>query len=100
MTRYIAAYDTESPACLNACRQIVEVHRRWEMPATFFITGRVLEANPDDYRSLLDDPLFEVATQTYSHRMLRDHPFCGDAVSIDQKRLELLEGQACDERVF
>ena len=27
-TRYIAAYDTESPDCLAACRKIVEVHKR------------------------------------------------------------------------
>jgi len=42
VTRYIAAYDTESPACLNACGRIVEVHKRMEMPATFFIVGRTL----------------------------------------------------------
>jgi len=44
-TVYIAAYDTESPTCLPACRRIVEVHKRLRMPATFFITGRTLEGN-------------------------------------------------------
>ena len=39
-TSYIAAYDTESPGCLEACRKIVEVHKRFQMPATFFITLR------------------------------------------------------------
>ena len=69
-TRYIAAYDTESPACLAACRKIVEVHKRFEMPATFFILGKTLDANPDEYRQLLDHPLFEIATHTYTHQML------------------------------
>ncbi|MFC1794569.1 polysaccharide deacetylase family protein [Planctomycetota bacterium] len=72
-TRYIAAYDTESPDCLTACRKIVEVHKRFEMPATFFMLGKTLDANPAEYRELLDDPLFEIATHTYSHQMLRDN---------------------------
>lgn len=100
MTRYIAAYDTESPACLEACRKIVEVHRRYELPATFFITGKTLEANPTEYRDLLDHPLFEVASHTYSHKMLRDHPFCGPAVSDREIRDEILRGKECVEDVF
>lgn len=100
MTHYIAAYDTESPACLVACRKIVEMHRRYEMPATFFITGKTLEANQVDYRELLDNPLFEVASHTYSHRMLRDHPFCGKAVSEEEKRVEIFRGKQIVEKVF
>jgi peptidoglycan/xylan/chitin deacetylase (PgdA/CDA1 family) len=100
MTYYIAAYDTESPACLQACEKIVDVHHRYEMPATFFITGKTLEANPTEYRVLLDDPLFEVSSHTYSHKMLRDHPFCGQAASEEQRRIEIFEGKATIERVF
>ncbi|MBN1127176.1 MAG: polysaccharide deacetylase family protein [Sedimentisphaerales bacterium] len=99
-TRYIAAYDTESSDCLAACRKIVKVHRQFEMPATFFILGRTLDANPTAYRELLDDPLFEIATHTYSHRMLRDHQFCGSAIPLDEKRKEIFEGKASVERVF
>ena len=99
-TRYIAAYDTESPGCLAACRKIVEVHKRFEMPATFFIVGRTLDANPDEYRKLLDDPLFEIASHTYSHRMLRDNDFCGPAVSMDERRKEIFKGKETVERVF
>ena len=88
-TRYIAAYDTESPACLPACRKIVEVHKRFEMPATFFIVGKTLDANPAEYRKLLEDPLFEIASHTYSHQMLRDNVFCGQAISMDQRREEI-----------
>jgi RNA polymerase sigma factor (sigma-70 family) len=59
-TRYIAAYDTESPDCLAACRKIVEVHKRFDMPATFFVLGKTLDANAAEYRKILDDPLFEM----------------------------------------
>jgi len=100
MTYYIAAYDTESPNCLAACRKIVEVHQRYEMPATFFIVGRILEANPGDYRELLDDPIFEVASHTYSHKMLRDHPFCGPAAPEEQRREEIFRGKDAVERIF
>ena len=99
-TRYIAAYDTESPACLAACRKIVEIHKRFEMPATFFILGKTLEANSFEYRELLDDPLFEIATHTYSHQMLRDNDFCGSAVSLEEKRKEIFKGKEAVERIF
>jgi peptidoglycan/xylan/chitin deacetylase (PgdA/CDA1 family) len=97
---YIAAYDTESQRCLEACRKIVEIHKRFGMPATFFIIGRILEANAAEYRQLLDDPLFEIATHTYSHKMLRDNPFCGPAVSFEDKKKEIFDGKAAVEKVF
>ena len=99
-TLYIAAYDTESPDCLAACRKIVKVYKRFEMPATFFILGRTLDANPAEYRELLDDPLFEIATHTYSHQMLRDNEFCGSAVSLDEQRKEIFKGKESVEHVF
>jgi hypothetical protein len=99
-TRYIAAYDTESPGCLASCRKIVEIHKRFEIPATFFIVGKVLDANPVEYRKLLDDPLFEIASHTYTHQMLRDNDFCGQAVSMDERRKEIFKGKKAVERVF
>jgi len=99
-TRYIAAYDTESPACLPACRRIVAVHRRLEMPATFFITGRTLEANVKEYKELLADPLFEVASHTWSHKLLRDNALCGRAVSPDEQRQEIFRSKELIESVF
>jgi peptidoglycan/xylan/chitin deacetylase (PgdA/CDA1 family) len=99
-TRYIAAYDTESTRCLEACRKIVEVHKRFQIPATFFIVGKLLEENSSAYRTLLDDPLFEIASHTYSHKMLRENPFCGQAVSPEEKRKEIFEGKKIIENVF
>ena len=100
MPRYVAAYDTESPDCLDACRKIVEVHRRHDMPATFFITGQALTADADEYRRLLDDPLFEVATHTWSHGMLLDHPFCGPALPAPEVAEQITRGKAAAEDVF
>ena len=99
-TRYIAAYDTESPACLPACRKIVEVHKRLQMPATFFITGKTLEANAKEYKDLLTDPLFEVASHTWSHKLLRDNTLCGRAVSAEEKKEEIFRSRELIERVF
>jgi hypothetical protein len=110
MTRYIAAYDTEMsgvrkprpdvPSCLEACRRIVEVHRRHGMPATFFVVGRVLEEAPDEFRRLLDDPLFEIASHGYAHKVLADHPLCGPAPAPDEIREEVQRGVESVERVF
>lgn len=99
-TRYIAAYDTESPACLAACGKIVEVHKRLQVPATFFITGRTLEANTREYKELLADPLFEVASHTWSHKLLRDHALCGRAASPEEGKEEIFKAKELIEHVF
>jgi peptidoglycan/xylan/chitin deacetylase (PgdA/CDA1 family) len=70
------------------------------MPATFFMLGKTLDADPAEYRKLLDHPLFEVATHTYSHQMLRDNDFCGSAVSLEERRTEIFRGKEAIERVF
>ncbi len=110
MTYYIAAYDTEMwntarfgagvPTCLEAARRIAEVHRRYQMPATFFIVGRAVESDPAGYRATLDDPLFELASHTYSHRMLRDHPLCGPAASPAEIHEEIWRGKEVIEQTF
>ena len=99
-TLYIAAYDVENTACLEGCRRIVEVHRRLKMPATFFVVGQRLEEHPDEFRRLLNDPLFEIATHTYSHGLLRDNALCGPALPLDRVREEIERGVQWIERVF
>lgn len=100
MTVFLVSYDTESPACLDATRQIVAVHQHYGIPATFFITGVTLEANRSEYRALLDDPLFEVASHTYSHRPILDQPYCGQGVTGDDLRQEIMAGKTIIEDVF
>lgn len=107
MTRYIAAYDTEKAGdCLAACQQICQIHERFAFPATFFITGERLEAEGVQYRSIFgvlaqgQRPLFEIASHTYSHKMLRDHPFCGPAVAPEARLEEIRRGKTLVEQVF
>jgi peptidoglycan/xylan/chitin deacetylase (PgdA/CDA1 family) len=102
MTRFIAAYDTEKPGdCLAACRAIAAVHERMGVAATFYIVGKRLEEEGREYRALLgDSPLFEIASHTYSHRMLRDHPFCGPAVDDAARWEEIARGKEAVEQAF
>ena len=102
VTRYIAAYDTEMPGeCLAACQKIREVHERFEFPATFFIQGTLLEAEGVEFRVVLGDvPQFEIASHTYSHQMLRDHPFCGPEIAPDVRLREIRRGKALVEQTF
>jgi hypothetical protein len=102
MTRYIAAYDTEKPSeCLAACQRIRKVHERLDFPATFFIVGERLEKEGAAFRSLLGDcPSFEIASHTYSHRMLRDHPFCGPAITPEERLYEIQRGKELVEQTF
>lgn len=102
MTRYIAAYDTERTGdCMVACRRIRQVHERFTFPATFFIVGKLLETEGAAYRDLLGTcPLFEIASHTYAHRSLRDHPFCGPAVEPAERLREIQLGKALVERTF
>jgi peptidoglycan/xylan/chitin deacetylase (PgdA/CDA1 family) len=107
MTRYIAAYDTEKAGdCLAACRRICQVHERYDFPATFYITGERLETEGAQYLEVLGphtqgpNRLFEIASHTYSHRMLRDHPFCGPAVESQERLKEIRRGKALVEQIF
>ncbi len=101
MTRFIAAYDTEfAGECLSACRSIRDVHAEFDFFATFFIVGKRLEEEGREYRDLLGDvPSFEIASHTYSHRMLRDHPFCGRAPG-KEARLRELPGHGWHENLL
>lgn len=102
MTRYIAAYDTEKPEeCLAACQRIRKVHEQFAFPATFFVVGELLQAEGSDYQSVLGEPtLFEIASHTYSHEMLRDHPFCGPAVEPEERLRQIRLGKELVEQTF
>lgn len=101
-TRYIAAYDTEKPVdCLNACKKIRAVHEQFDFPGTFFIVGKRLEDEGAEYQAVLGDaPGFEIASHTYSHTILRDHPFCGQTPDFEARRRELWLGKERIEQTF
>lgn len=101
MTTYIASYDTEQVGCLQAVRRIVEVHEKHAMPATFFMVAELLEEQGAAYRELLGGhPLFEVASHTCTHLLLRDHRVCGKAGPSAQYQYEIVESKKRIEDLF
>ena len=98
---YVAAYDTESPACLEAVRRIVRMHEKHAAPATFFIVAQLLDANEAEYVALLkDNPLFEIASHSYTHMVLRDTPELGKAGPVEQFPREIVDSKRRIEDAF
>lgn len=101
MTMYIAAYDAESPDCLEGVRRIVEVHEQHEMPATFFLVANLLEKQRDEYVALLrHHPLFEIACHSYSHMALVDAPRFAKAGPVEQFPHEIVDSKRLIEDTF
>jgi peptidoglycan/xylan/chitin deacetylase (PgdA/CDA1 family) len=77
VTNYVAAYDTESLRCINGVRSIVKQHKKHNAPATFFIVGELLTHKEisEELAVLLDDPLFEIGSHTFSHELMKQHKF-------------------------
>ncbi len=102
MTVYAASYDLENmELCVPAAQELVRIHRKYSAPATFFCVGRVVEQRGEELRRIFDDdPLFDIQSHTYSHRMLRDHIIHGPAIPVEEMWTEI--GKAADiiERVF
>lgn len=102
-TVFIPAYDTEAAGrCLKACESIAALHRELGIPATFFIVSRLLESNERaQYRQLLGHPLFEMASHSVSHPLLRDHPALeGRGVPWAQVQDEVRRSKATIEDCF
>ena len=102
MTRYVFAYDLEDPdLCLRAAPRLVELHRRHEVPATFFVLGTVLEVRGAELRRIFgDDPLFDLASHTYSHKLLKDNRVHGPGVGLEELGREIERGIRLVEDVF
>lgn len=101
MTLYIAAYDVEQDSCLDGLERIVELHTEHAMPATFFVVSQLLEKHASIFRSLLDaNPLFEIASHTVTHALLREHTLGGPAVPAAQRRTEIIDSKRHLEDFF
>lgn len=97
-TTYIASYDTESPSCIENLETIVNMHKKHKMPATFFIVADILNmSNKSMVKELLDDPLFEIASHSYSHKVVLDHPICGKE---EDARKEIVDSKKMLEDIF
>ena len=96
MTVYACAYDLENEdLCVPAATKLAEIHRKHGCPATFFCVGRVVEKRAAELRAVFaDDPLFDLQSHTYAHRMLRDHIVHGPAIPVDEMWVEI--GKAAD----
>ena len=101
-TRYIAAYDTEKAGdCVVACKALRAVHEQFDFPGTFFIVGKRLQEEGTEYRAVLGDvDVFEIASHTYSHVILRDHPFCGMTPGNEIREREIRWGKEWVEQTF
>jgi len=98
---YIAAYDTEAESCLAGVRRIVEMHEKHGLPATFFIVAKLLEGQGQEYRALLGgNPLFEIASHSYSHVLLRDHAMGGPGAPAEELPGEIIESKKALEDLF
>ena len=101
MTLYIAAYDTETPACLEAVRKIVKAHEKHELPATFFIVAQLLDAQGAEYVAMLKGhPLFEIASHSYTHMVVSDTPEFGKAGPLERFPREIVDSKKRLEDAF
>ncbi len=65
-------------------REVIEVLRREQVPATLFLTGLWVQTYPGDARSLAADPLFEIGSHTYDHLAFRT-PCYGLPPAVDRQ---------------
>lgn len=52
-------------------REVIEILRQENVPATIFMTGLWARAYPEEARLLAADPLFEIGSHTYDHAAFR-----------------------------
>lgn len=102
MTSYVFSYDVEHPQlCMEALPIIVEIHRQYNVPATFFLLGKVIEQSSRELQELLsNEPLFDIQSHTYSHKLLKDNAMHGSGISLEEMRMELELGKRLVEETF
>ena len=106
MTAFVPSYDVETneahdnDACLASCRAVVELHERLGIPATLFIVGKALVAREPEYRAMLrGNPLFEVASHSWSHQLLAEHPYGSTPLASYEWPAELKQGKDAVEQM-
>jgi peptidoglycan/xylan/chitin deacetylase (PgdA/CDA1 family) len=101
MTSYVFHYDLEDPDCIKAAPRLAELHRKYEMPGTFFMLGTALERYGKELKAIFgDDPLFDIQSHTYSHLMLKDNRMHGPGVSLEELDRQMRLGMERVEQVF
>lgn len=96
MTVFVSAYDLEAEPkrSLAAAAAVAAVHRKHDVPATFFVVAQLLEQAGPEYRRILDDPLFDIECHSYSHPLLK--PVQGHPADQSEELLDREITLACD----
>jgi peptidoglycan/xylan/chitin deacetylase (PgdA/CDA1 family) len=99
-TIYLPAYDTESESCINNISLITNVHKKYRMPATFFILADKLTTQGKKILTQeLNDPLFEIASHSFNHQLIVDSSH-GKAAAPEQVRKEIIDSKKTIEDAF
>ena len=69
----LMGYDVEtaSESTKGFLEGAQELHRKYDVPWTIYLTGQTIEARTDDIKRAADDPLLTVAQHTYNHVLLK-----------------------------
>jgi len=86
---YDVEYLPDPDLSVRATSQVIDLHQRREVPATFFLLGALLEMRREAWRRMFDRPGLDVAQHTWSHRLLVDHQVFGDAANESEASLEI-----------
>ena len=70
----VVSYEGERlTECLAGVRAVAEVHLERDAPATFFIVARLLDAARPELVEILDHPIFDIASHSYTHPDIKAH---------------------------
>jgi peptidoglycan/xylan/chitin deacetylase (PgdA/CDA1 family) len=76
------------------------VHKRRKLPATFFVVGQCLKEHGVELRGILDDPLFDIQSHTFSHALLKDSDVHGRGAALDHASAEISKSLGIIRDVF
>jgi len=69
----ILGYDIESASESTGgfLRGATELHNRYDVPWTIYLTGRTVEACAEDILEVVEEPLLSIGQHTYGHALLK-----------------------------
>ncbi|MBN2153084.1 MAG: polysaccharide deacetylase family protein [Candidatus Lokiarchaeota archaeon] len=71
---FCLGYDVEGKDEITTrlfLEKMIPIHSSRDAPCSLFIVGQTLERNVEDFRPLVDDPLFDLEQHTYSHFLFK-----------------------------
>ena len=99
-TIFLPAYDTESESCINNISRITSMHKKYNIPATFFVLADKLTTEGKKILvHELNDPLFEIASHSFNHQLIVESSH-GRAADAKQVRKEIIDSKKAIEDAF